>query len=314
MNLKKISFLSIFSFFLMSCSSQSKDIEILNNQESQININKSTKKIIAIGDIHGDLEAARTALKLGGLIDNSDNWIAKDVILVQTGDQIDRGDNDKEIIDLFEKIESQAPKFNSIVYQLNGNHEIMNASGDMRYVTEKAYESFNKLNIDTSNPLLKNIPDNKRKRYSAFLPTGLYAKKLAKRNTVLQIGDNIFVHGGLLPKHVEYGMDKINSDVKDWLNNGKTPIPPESVKAEDSVVWTRIYADEPKESDCDTLDKALKSASAKRLIVGHTVHPEGITSDCNGQVWRIDTGMSRAYTGRVELIEINGDSVRILKK
>lgn len=310
MYLKRISFLSIIPFFLISCSSQSKEI---NEENIHIN-NSNNKKIIAIGDIHGDLEAARTALRLGGIIDKSDNWIAKDIILVQTGDQIDRGDHDKEIIDLFEKIEQQAPKYNSIVYQLNGNHEIMNASGDMRYVTDNAYKSFNKLNIDTSNPILKNIPEDKKQRYAAFLPTGLYAKKLGKRNTVLKIGDNVFVHGALLPKHVEYGIDKINSDVKNWLNNGQTPVPPESVKTEDSVVWSRLYADEQKESDCEVLNKALKMASAKRLIVGHTVHPEGITSDCDGKVWRIDTGMSKAYTGRVEILEINNDNIKVLKK
>lgn len=315
-NSKKIVFLSLISLFYFSCSSETKEIKETKIKTLDIKSVKSdNRKIIAIGDIHGDLVAARSALKLANLIDDSDNWIAKDIILVQTGDQIDRGDNDKEIIDLFEKIEIQAPKFNSIVYQLNGNHEIMNASGDMRYVTEKSYEAFKMPNnIDISNPILNNIPHDKKYRYAAFLPGGLYAKKLGKRNTVLKLGDNIFVHGALLPKHVEYGLENINTEVKNWLNKGLTPIPPESVKTEDSPVWSRIYADEQKESDCELLKKTLDLAGANRLIVGHTVRPEGISSDCNGMIWRIDTGMSRAYTGKVELLEIQENIVKVLRK
>lgn len=311
MSLKKISFLILTSILYCSCNSETKEIE--NQNDISIN-NIDKRKIIAIGDIHGDLYAARTALKIAKLIDDSDNWIAKDIILVQTGDQIDRGDNDKEIIDLFEKIENQAPKYNSVIYQLNGNHEIMNSSGDMRYVTEKSYEAFKNLSIDISNPMLNNIPQDKKYRYAAFLPGGLYAKKLSKRNTILKLGDNIFVHGALLPAHVDYGIEKINNEVKDWLDNGKTPVPPESVKTEDSPIWSRIYADEQKEHDCEKLKSVMDMAGAKRLIVGHTVRPEGITPDCDGMVWRIDTGMSRAYTGKVEVLEINNNEVKVLKK
>jgi hypothetical protein len=92
-------------------------------------------RIVAIGDLHGDLNATRQALRLAGAIDASDQWIGGDLVVVQTGDQLDRGDNEQEILDLFERLASQAAKTGGAVYSLNGNHELMNAVFDFRYVT-----------------------------------------------------------------------------------------------------------------------------------------------------------------------------------
>lgn len=33
---------------------------------------------------------------------------------------------------------------------------------------------------------------------------------MARHPVVLQIGSNVFVHAGLLPSHVEYGLERIN--------------------------------------------------------------------------------------------------------
>jgi len=32
-----------------------------------------------------------------------------------------------------------------------------------------------------------------------------------------QIGDSVFVHGGLRIKHVEYGLEKLNRETAAWL-------------------------------------------------------------------------------------------------
>src|SRR4030042_85059 len=63
------------------------------------------RRVVAVGDLHGDLTAARAALRLGGAIDAADRWIGGDLVVVQTGDEIDRGDADREIIDLFSRLE-----------------------------------------------------------------------------------------------------------------------------------------------------------------------------------------------------------------
>ncbi|HQY65062.1 MAG TPA: calcineurin, partial [Polyangiaceae bacterium] len=56
------------------------------------------ERVIAIGDIHGDLRAARRALRTAGAIDERDAWVGGKLVVVQTGDQIDRGKEDREVL------------------------------------------------------------------------------------------------------------------------------------------------------------------------------------------------------------------------
>jgi hypothetical protein len=34
---------------------------------------------------------------------------------------------------------------------------------------------------------------------------------------VLIVNDTVFAHGGLLPRHVEFGLERLNSSVADWM-------------------------------------------------------------------------------------------------
>jgi hypothetical protein len=44
------------------------------------------------------------------------------------------------------------------------------------------------------------------------------------------------------------------------------------------------------------------------------VQPGGITSDCNEHVWRIDVGLSHAFGGPIEALQIEGDKVVVLRE
>jgi hypothetical protein len=49
------------------------------------------------------------------------------------------------------------------------------------------------------------------------------------------------------------------------------------------------------------------------MIVAHTVHPR-ITPRCDNKVWAIDVGMSRAYGGNIEVLEIvNDETLKVLR-
>lgn len=249
-------------------------------------------RIVAIGDLHGDLTATRAVLKLAGAIDDKDHWSGGELVVVQTGDEIDRGDDDRAILDLFDRLEVEAKAAGGRVVPLLGNHEIMNVEDDFRYVTKGGMEAFSDLG-------------DRKKAFAAG--TGVYAKMLAKRDVVGIVGDTIFVHGGVLPKYAREP-EAINKDVKAWLR-GEQPAP-NAIHDEHGPVWSRELAED---SGCAKAKETLSLLGARRIVIGHTVQKDGIKSACEGRVHRIDVGMSRFYGGKPEALEIRGDQVRVLK-
>ncbi|CAN0334706.1 unnamed protein product, partial [Hapterophycus canaliculatus] len=152
-----------------------------------------------------------------------------------------------------------------------------------------------------------------------------------------QVGDNLFVHAGLLPEHilgtaakviggergqgkeggggggaggqeitvadVEAVMEKLNADTCAWML-GERAIP-EEIWQSDSPLWTRVYSD-PESRDVDAaarmqLEEVLRLTGTKRMVVGHTPQRAGINSAADGQVWRVDTGMTAMIGGRPEV-------------
>lgn len=270
------------------------------------------KRIVAFGDVHGDLEATRSALRLAGAIDERDRWVGGQLVVVQTGDQLDRGDQERAILDLFERLRVEAAEAGGAFHALLGNHEIMNVEGDLRYVTEGGFADFAGVDShDSPDSLLALFEPHERDRMAAFLPGRPYARLLAERNVILVLDDNVFVHGGVLPAHVVHGIEAINREAREWLL-GRAP-EPEILLAKESPHWTRLYSQQPDSTACAVLGKVLEALDAKRMVMGHTVQKEGITQACDGQAWRIDVGISSYYGGKVEVLEIVGDSVRVLK-
>ena len=233
---------------------------------------------------------------------------------MQTGDQLDRGDGERAILDLFDRLEGEAKAAGGAVISLNGNHEIMNVQLDFRYVTDGGFHDFNAVSgTNLADPRLAAVDPKARERAASFLPGAPYAKLLARRDTIALVGDTLFVHGGVLPKHVKYGLARINREISAWMS-GDRPAPPEIVVAEDGPIWTRRYSAAPDVEDCKVLYDALAAASVKRMVVGHTVQRGGITSGCDDRVWRIDVGLAHYFGGDSEVLEIAGDTVKKLKK
>ena len=275
----------------------------------------SSARLVAIGDIHGDLTALRAALRLAGAINGEDDWIGKDLTVVQTGDQVDRGDQDREVLDVLEKLEGAAKAAGGALHVLNGNHELMNATFDFRYVTRRSFESFRDVDADGHHPpaFLERLPEEERGRARAFAPGRTYAQKLAKHLTVAVIGDSLFAHGGVLPAHVDYGLSRINREASEFLSGARADLS-RALSAEDSPVWNRDYGGPQVDAAaCDALGRTLRQVGAKRLVVGHTVQKDGISSACQDRVFRIDVGLSAYYGDNpVQVLEITANGPRIL--
>jgi hypothetical protein len=271
----------------------------------------AASRVVAVGDLHGDLNALRATLRLAGAIDSEDRFIGKDLTLVQTGDQIDRGDQDREVLDVLEKLELEAKAAGSALHVLNGNHELMNASFDFRYVTRRSFTSFSDFSRRAQGAA-EHVPDEQRGRAAAFAPGAPYALKLAKHRTVALIGDSLFAHGGVLPAHVDYGIDRLNREASEFLSGLRAL--PGALSAEDSPVWTRFYGGDVDDETCKVLARVLEQLGAKRLVVGHTVQRAGINGACQDRLFRIDVGLSAFYGDNApQVLEITAAGARILK-
>jgi len=272
----------------------------------------AAQRIVAIGDLHGDLGATRQALRLAGAIDEDDRWIGGDLTVVQTGDQLDRGDEEQAILELLDRLQDEAQTVGGALHVLNGNHELMNARPDFRYVTEGGFEDFEDAVVITlEDSLLLAYEPDQRARIAAFRPGGPFALMLAERPVVLVLGENVFVHGGVLPMHLDYGLDRLNDEVRDWLlDKGE---PPEFIHTGESPTWARNYSDDVEADDCRQLAEVLERLGARRMVVGHTVQDVGIRALCDGKVWCIDSGISEYYGHHIEVLEIVGDEIRVLR-
>jgi hypothetical protein len=267
-------------------------------------------RLIAIGDLHGDIEATRRALRLGGAIDGTDRWVGGDLVVVQTGDQFDRGNGELAILELLERLEAEASRAGGAVHVLNGNHEFMNVRGNMRYVTPGGFAEFHGLpGVDLTRTDIVTFPEHERPRRAALAPGGPVARRLARRNVIVIVGDTVFVHGGILPATVIFGLDRINEESRAWLR-GELAEPPEVLLSRWGPVWSRHYSAEPDEGDCALLARSLRMIGAERMVVGHTVTEGGPGPKCGGLVWCIDVGLSAQYGGPTAILEIVGGEVR----
>ncbi|OWM67881.1 shewanella-like protein phosphatase 2 [Punica granatum] len=300
-------------------------------------------RLIAIGDLHGDLQKSREAFTLAGLIDGNGNWIGGSTTVVQIGDVLDRGPEELKILYFLEKLKQEAAKSGGKLITMNGNHEIMNVEGDFRFVTKKGLEEFrnwadwftigNQMKglckeLEKPKDPFSGIPavfpgikeefvDGFRARIAALKPNGPIASRFLSPNlTVLVVGESVFVHGGLLAEHVNYGLERINEEVRDWINGLKGRFSPSYVRGRNSLVWLRKFSDEvAKNCDCSALEHTLATIpGAKRMIMGHTIQEAGINGACNNRAIRIDVGMSKGCTnGLPEVLEITKNSeVRVL--
>ncbi|MDP1569858.1 MAG: metallophosphoesterase [Vicinamibacterales bacterium] len=99
-------------------------------------------RVIAVGDVHGELDGFVALLEATGVIDARRRWTAGAATLVQTGDISDRGDGVRAAMDLLMALERNAPRAGGRVVALLGNHELMVLLGDFTEVTPAICAAF----------------------------------------------------------------------------------------------------------------------------------------------------------------------------
>jgi hypothetical protein len=272
-----------------------------------------SQRIVVIGDIHADIDAARAAFRLAGALDENDDWIGGELIVVQLGDLIGRSYDDREVLEFILATRKKADTEGGKVHVLIGNHEVFGARLELRWVHDRAFGAFDDLSgLDLDHPRLADLPPNKRARSATLMPGGYFARQLADFPVVLRLGKTIYVHGGVTPHWANYGIDRINAEVRDWFaGSSEQPLSMLGMDPghiDDSVMMSRHFSQHVDADECALLEESLRILDAERMIVAHTVH-ESITARCDERVWAIDVGMTRFYGGSVQVLEILDDEV-----
>ncbi|MBK9033714.1 MAG: metallophosphoesterase [Myxococcales bacterium] len=263
-------------------------------------------RVVAIGDVHGDLAAIAAVLEAAGVVDRAGAWIGGATWVVQTGDVLDRGDDEQAILDWFERLEVGAAAAGGRFVWLLGNHELMNAAGDLRYVTPGGFRDFEDV-PDLPLARFADVPTQARARVAALAPGGPYAKIMAGQGLAVVVGDTVFVHGGIRPGKAA-GIPADTSGARCWLAGDGAP--PRALTDDEGPLWDRSYAQGT--PDCAALDQALAELGVARMVVGHTVQPSGISSACDDKVWRIDVGLAKLYGGPHQALELTRAGAKII--
>lgn len=268
-------------------------------------------RLVAIGDLHGDLAATRRAFRLAGATDAADRWIGGSLIVVQVGDQLDRGDDEPEILAMLDRLEEEASAAGGALHVLVGNHEHMNAAGDLRYVTAEGFTDFPETAADPSTPAADTASPAVRGRIRAFAPGSRWARWFATHRAAVIVGDTLFAHGGIEPAVAERGLDALNAELARFFEAGATP--PAWVTGEHGPLWSRELASSPSASVCARASETLRALGVRRIVVGHTVQDGGVKSYCDGRVWAVDVGLSAHYGGPTEVLEVTPEGARVLR-
>ncbi|MEP6701076.1 MAG: metallophosphoesterase, partial [Bacteroidota bacterium] len=161
--------------FTVKLKSQSQ----LQNEEAEFaNVNK----LFILSDIEGNFRAFRKLLQANKVIDQNFNWTFGKGHLVLTGDFFDRGDQVTEVLWLIYSLEEKAKAAGGYVHFVLGNHEIMNLSGDIRYVVPKYFQNAALINENYM---------------SLFSENSELGRWLRTKNIMEKVGDILFMHGGI---------------------------------------------------------------------------------------------------------------------
>ncbi|GHG62694.1 metallophosphoesterase [Comamonas sp. JC664] len=265
------------------------------------------ERVVAVGDVHGDVDALKEVLRLAGIIDAKDRWSGGKAHLVQTGDIPDRGDHTRAAYELLMRLEQEALAAGGRVHALLGNHEAMNMLGDLRYVSPGEMASF----ADQSpEPDAAGAPVGINGLRVAYSLEGRYGAWLRRHAAVVRINDTLFVHGGVAPQVPGASL----SDVNRWVRQDFFPgNPPGGAKDSQGPLWFRGYAlGEPQEAE-PALDAVLQRFGARRMVMGHTTNRDGkIQVRFNGKALLIDTGLSTGYGRHLAALELRGGKVHAL--
>jgi hypothetical protein len=292
----------IESFPVSEKEQHSVEVRFPNNQNWNFTVNLKTisndpvqsqaaDTILFLSDMEGEFDLLRQLLIAHKIMDEHYNWIFGRGELVICGDLFDRGMAVTQQLWLLYKLESEAAAKGGSVHVLLGNHEIMNLSGDLRYVQPLYFDHARLLGKDYMQLFDENTE---------------LGRWLRSKNIIEKTGRFLVLHAGISREILnrKLSLESINELVRPWYAKWKSDLP-QSVSDffnTNSPFWYRGYVDEPEEMS-GLVTSTLARYKAEKIIVGHTII-NLVHSYYDGRVWDINTNW---HVGNAQGLLVEGD-------
>lgn len=263
------------------------EVPIKQELLAEPSVTQQVEKIFAVSDVEGEFEAFRKLLIANKIMDKHYRWIFGQGHLVICGDLFDRGEYVPEFLWLLYKLEQEAVSEGGYVHTLLGNHDIMNLSGDVRYVKPKYFESAKLMGMDYM------------QYYDEYTELGRW---LRTKNIVEKIGDRLFLHAGISPQinALRLPLEELNTLCRTYYGRKKAQIGEEAKVFFDrnAPFWYRGYFMTPRASMA-TIDSTLSFYNCSQIIVGHTILAKNIAMFYQGKVVGIDLDQHEGKNGGI---------------
>jgi len=256
------------------------------------------KKMLVISDIEGNFAAFRKLLQGNKVIDENFNWIFDKGHLVLVGDFVDRGTMVMEVLWLIYSLEEKAKAAGGQVHYILGNHEIMNMSGELKYVHGRYLEHAAMMN---------------KPYIHLFGPDTEIGRWLATKNVVERIGDILFTHGGISSyvNYMQIPLNEINDLARPFYADSTFKYPDKRLEvlfSDFGPFWYRGYYSTPKAS-MHQIDSTLSFYNISHITTGHTIVNNNISSLYDGKI--INTDVHHAGGHSEALLVENGKFFRV---
>jgi hypothetical protein len=234
--------------------------DVLGKFEPEQDVYAQPEKMLVISDIEGNFLTFKMLLLGAGVLDKDFNWKFGKGHLVLLGDFMDRGLDVNAVLWLAYKMDQEAKREGGKVHFILGNHEVMNLTGDTRYVRNKYFEN------------ARIIKENYKNWYKGNTEIGRW---LRSKNAVERIGDRVFCHGGISPQVAYSGLTitDLNEKTRHQINGHGTLASERSASVAVSETygpyWYRgLVRNEVAEHEMKTI---MGWCQASQIVVGHTL-------------------------------------------
>ena len=257
------------------------------------------KKMLVLSDIEGSFGAFRKLLQAARVIDADYKWIFGDGHLVLVGDFVDRGDMVTEVHWLIYALEDQAVAAKGKVHYILGNHEIMNMSGDLKYLNNKYVRNSKMLD----------------RHYMHLVgPESEIGRWLGTKNIAERIGNLLFVHGGMSSymNLMALPLKDINNMARPFYTDSTFKYPDQKTEilfSDYGPFWYRGYYTGQPKANIPKIDSTLTIYNVRHVVTGHTIVAPYIATYHEGKVIDVDVHHAGGHSEAL-LIEKN-DMVRI---